>query len=91
METERSFSCGDVVKCFRGRDEGFFAVMRTEGKFCYLADGRRRSAAAPKKKNVKHVEYAGRLPEEVAARIAAGGKVGDARLKRVLSEYYQGK
>ena len=45
METERSFSCGDVVKCFRGRDEGFFAVMRTEGKFCYLADGRRRSAA----------------------------------------------
>ena len=43
METERSFSCGDVVKCFRGRDEGFFAVMRTEGKFCYLAAG----AAAP--------------------------------------------
>ncbi|PWM72189.1 MAG: hypothetical protein DBX59_07030 [Bacillota bacterium] len=85
MHTERS--CGDVVKCFRGRDEGYFAVMRTDGKFCYLADGARRKTEAPKKKNVKHVEYVGRLPQEVAARIANGGKVGNARLKRLLGEY----
>ena len=78
---------GDVVKCDCGRDRGYFAVMRTEGRFCYLADGARRRVETPKKKNRKHTEYAGRLPEEIVGQIERGEKVGNARLKRLLSRY----
>lgn len=85
MHTE--LRSGDVVWCSSGRDEGYFAVMRTEGKFCFLADGARRKTDFPKKKNGRHVEYAGRLPEEIAGRIAAGGKIGNARLRRLLEDY----
>ena len=85
MHTEPK--CGDVVKCSRGRDDGFFAVMKTEGRFCYIADGARRKTENPKKKNGRHGEVAGRLPEEIASRIAAGGRVGNARLKKLLKVF----
>ncbi len=78
---------GDVVYCACGRDEGHFAVMRTEGKFCFLADGKRRDTRQPKKKNIKHVKYAGTLPEDISARIVAGGQVGNERLRKLLKEF----
>ena len=74
----KEIRAGDIVYCARGRDEGYFAVMRTEGKFCFLADGRRRNTQKPKKKNIKHVVFAGALPQEISERIVAGGKVGNS-------------
>ena len=47
---------GSVVKAKRGRDkEGFFVVVKSEDKWVYIADGKRRKVETPKKKNPLHL------------------------------------
>ena len=50
---------GTVVGSIRGHDEGVFAVIRTEGRFAYLADGKHRPLEKPKKKSLKHLQATG--------------------------------
>lgn len=52
METK----IGMVVRSLVGRDKGkFMVVVSMENGFVYLADGKERKLASPKKKNAKHV------------------------------------
>lgn len=47
---------GRVVKVAAGHDApGYFAVLRVEGRFVMLADGRRRTLVRPKRKNLRHI------------------------------------
>ena len=47
---------GTIVKAKAGRDkEGFFVVVKSEEKWAYIADGRRRKVESPKKKNPVHL------------------------------------
>lgn len=40
-----------------GHDKGtLYVIIREEGEYVYLADGRIRTADRPKKKNKKHVQ-----------------------------------
>ena len=45
-----------LVKSVAGHDKGsWYAVVKREDSVVYIADGRRRKLAAPKRKNIKHV------------------------------------
>lgn len=45
-----------LVKSVAGHDKGsWYAAVRREGAWIYIADGRRRKLAKPKKKSAKHV------------------------------------
>ena len=47
---------GTVVKAKAGRDkEGYFVVVKSEDKWVFIADGKRRKAENPKKKNPIHL------------------------------------
>ena len=47
---------GTVVKAKAGRDkEGFFVVVKSEGGWAFIADGKRRKVENPKKKNPTHL------------------------------------
>ena len=47
---------GTVVKAKAGRDkEGFFVVVKSEDKWVFIADGKRRKVENPKKKNPVHL------------------------------------
>ncbi|MGN1050916.1 MAG: hypothetical protein ACI4QE_01305 [Acutalibacteraceae bacterium] len=47
---------GSIVKAKAGRDKDkFFVVMKVEGKYAYIADGKRRKVESPKKKNLLHL------------------------------------
>ena len=47
---------GSVVKAKAGRDkEGFFVVVKSEDKWVFIADGKRRKVESPKKKNLLHL------------------------------------
>ncbi len=47
---------GSVVRAKAGRDkDNFFVVLRVEDGFGFIADGRRRKAENPKKKNLIHL------------------------------------
>lgn len=49
---------GQVVKSIAGHDKGDFqAVVRLEGDFVYVCDGKRRSLEKPKRKKLRHVAY----------------------------------
>lgn len=50
-------SVGTVVKSKSGHDAGgFFAVIKTEGDFAFICDGKTRTLLKPKKKNLKHLQ-----------------------------------
>lgn len=47
---------GTVVKAKAGRDkEGFFVVVKSDEKWAFIADGKRRKVENPKKKNPVHL------------------------------------
>ncbi len=51
-----NITIGSVVRAKAGRDKDkFFVVLRVEDGFGFIADGRRRKAETPKKKNLIHL------------------------------------
>lgn len=51
---------GQVMRSLAGHDKGDFqTVLRVEGAFAYMADGRRRTLEAPKKKKLMHLAPTG--------------------------------
>lgn len=48
---------GRIVRSCAGRDKGnFLVVLSSDGSFVYVADGKERKIASPKKKSLKHVK-----------------------------------
>ena len=56
-----------IVKSLIGRDAGnVYLVLRQEGDFYFLCDGKKRSPTNAKKKRKKHVRQIGEIPRESA-------------------------
>jgi hypothetical protein len=88
----RAFPLGSLVIVKRGHHAGsVFAVIGTEGEGpgerVLIADGRRISARKPKRKNFGHVEPAGIVAGEIAARLAGGKFIDDGWLVFVISRH----
>ena len=53
---------GSVVYSIAGSDKGgIFLVLKTEGEYAYIADGKIRCADKPKKKKLKHLQKTNRV------------------------------
>ncbi len=53
---------GTVVKAKAGRDSGgLFAVVGLGSGCCFIADGKSRKLASPKRKNIKHLSATGSM------------------------------
>lgn len=49
---------GSIVKAKAGRDkDGIFVVVRLEGQYAYIANGKRRKIESPKKKKLIHLQH----------------------------------
>ena len=58
MEVQR----GQIMRSLAGHDKGDFqVVVKLEGAFAYMADGKRRKLEDPKKKKLKHLAPTGRV------------------------------
>lgn len=71
---------GSVVRAAAGRDcGGHFAVteIRQDG-YCFIADGKRRTLARPKLKNIKHLRPTNSMIEL--------NDITDKKLRRLLKE-----
>ncbi len=56
MEVQR----GQIMRSLAGHDKGDLqVVLKTEGVFAYMADGKRRKLEAPKKKKLMHLAPTG--------------------------------
>jgi ribosomal protein L14E/L6E/L27E len=68
---------GSVVLSAAGHDKGkSFVVIRLEGDFAYIADGKERKLSHPKKKRIKHLkitntslDMTGEITDKVLRRI----------------------
>jgi len=79
-----NFQIGQIVFSKSGRDKGMpFVVVDIAGEYLYLADGKYRLLANPKKKKLKHIQPTNRVNESVAA----GGRLLDSDLRKAIAEF----
>lgn len=77
---------GDFVIAVSGREKGkCFVVLSVENQFLYLCDGKNRKVSKPKKKKIKHIEYAGTASSDVCQKLQSG--ITDKAIRRALSEF----
>ncbi len=77
---------GDFVIAVSGREKGkCFVVLSVENQFLYLCDGKNRKVSKPKKKKIKHIEYAGTSSSDVCQKLQSG--ITDKAIRRALSEF----
>ena len=84
---------GRVVEVTRGRDRGMVAVVvRQEAdRFVYVADGFKRTALRPKKKNVLHVRSTSHFSRAVLNEVSRGGSSIDVLLRDAVNAYNAGR
>ena len=79
---------GSVVRSAAGHDRGeLFLILREEGDFVWLTDGKRRKIETPKKKRRKHVVSAGVWTHPVIGRLQDGEPVLDSEIRRALAAF----
>ena len=76
----------DVVKSTAGRDQGeLFYVLKVDGQYLMLVNGKDRTLERPKRKKFKHVAMVLRSETRVAQKISSGDKVLNSELRRDLA------
>ena len=78
---------GTVVISKRGRDAGRPCVIIgwLPGDYALIADGRRRTAAKPKKKNMKHLIFTQYRIKSLGEMLLAGAQVTDRMIRQELA------
>ena len=80
----------DVVVTTAGRDCGqLFYVLKTDGVYAQLVNGKDRTLEKPKRKKLKHVSKVLRAETRVAAKLIAGDKVLNSELRKDLAAIRQ--
>ncbi len=89
MDAGRRLSLGQIVHILRGREAGKVAIVigYSGPGFVLLADGDKRTADRPKKKNIKHIQPTNQVADEVARSLAETGRVTNAKLRYALNQY----
>ena len=81
MKTE----AGALVKSEAGHDKGsYFFILREEGEYIYLVDGKYRRLDCPKKKKKKHVEPLLWEKHSPGDKIRENKKVTDEEIKHFI-------
>ncbi|MCL2057842.1 MAG: KOW domain-containing RNA-binding protein [Oscillospiraceae bacterium] len=81
---------GAIVLAKRGRDAGRLCVVvgwLPDNDYLLVADGKQRTVAKPKKKNMKHLEFTQCRSGELGARFLAGEHVTDRMIRVALAAF----
>mgnify|MGYP005790319157 FL=1 len=85
------YEAGCLVQSLAGHDRGgLFIIIREDGDYVYLADGRTRSVSKPKRKKKKHVQLSSRRDPELSQRLAQGMSVRDEEIRYFMRRVQQG-
>lgn len=77
-----------IVLSLAGHDRGrLFLVLKQEGDFVLLADGKGRKLATPKRKRVKHVQSVGTSAHPAVLGLHRGEAVSDRQLRAALAAF----
>ena len=87
--TEYGMAC--LVRSLAGHDKGnYYIIVREDARYVYLADGRTKTAAKPKRKKRKHVQFSHKWDEALAAQFADGAAVQDVAIRYFIQKSLQG-
>lgn len=79
---------GSLVYAIAGRDkDGLFMVLKRDGAYVYIADGKSRKSESPKKKKIKHTRLVGTASEDIKNLLLEGESLTNAVIRRSLSEF----
>lgn len=77
---------GDVVVATAGKEKNnLFVVLAVDDKFCFIVDGKRLKLTKPKKKSLKHVQKASKMPFP-SDRLKIGQENINAEIRKFLKE-----
>ena len=83
-----NISKSDIIVSLAGRDKGqYFFVLKVEGDYALLVNGKSRKIENPKRKKLKHLRFAARIDSKVAEKLRNGDKVLNSELRRDLAIY----
>ena len=85
------YQVGDLVLSRQGRDHGrnFMVVEVIDENYVLIADGKLRPLEKPKKKKVKHLEYAGKADESIVTEFSKK-ELTNPQLKKMLKSKSEG-
>ncbi len=79
---------GNIVRSDAGRDQGkLFYVIRVEGEYLLLADGKGRRVETPKRKKRRHVLFVSAEETRLSGKIKGEEKISNSELRRALAAY----
>ena len=79
------YEAGCLVRSLAGHDKGnIFIIIKEDAEYVYLADGRLRTVADPKRKKKKHVQISRICDEKLCEKLVNGGTVRDEEVKRFI-------
>ena len=79
---EDRYQPGMLAYSLRGRDAGrVYVIVRRDKQFAWAADGKKHPMAAPKRKNIKHLQLIGRRVDI--------GQADDAVIIQAIEEYHR--
>lgn len=83
----KQMETGMFARSLAGRDAGnLYVVLRDDGGFVYLADGKNRTLDRPKKKKKMHIQPDYHVAELIRSRIEAGQEIQDADIRKVIKD-----
>ncbi|MEY8337871.1 hypothetical protein AALB16_07520 [Lachnospiraceae bacterium 62-35] len=79
---------GCLAKSLAGHDKDhIFVILREEGEYVYLADGKNRTIDRPKKKKKKHIQIIYKKQEDISKKLLSGLPISDVEIKAFIRIY----
>lgn len=76
----------EFAKSLSGHDKNqIYLVWQKDERFAYLVNGTTKPVEAPKKKNIRHIQWIKNLPQEVTDCLS--GELTDTAVKRAIRQY----
>ena len=76
---------GMMARSLAGHDQNqYYVILREEGAYVYLADGKIRTVDRPKKKKKKHIQLMSTIPQELRDKFERGEAIRNEDIKRVI-------
>ena len=76
---------GDIVQPICGRDKFQpFVVIKVEGNFAFLANGKNRTLNNPKAKKLKHIRLTSIKIDTIKSKLQNGERVLDSEIRKAI-------
>ena len=84
----RSGCTGALARSLAGHDrESLYIIIREEGEYVFLADGKIRPVSRPKRKSRKHMQIIHDREETAREALLAAGHLSDDAVRQHLKRY----